>query len=191
MENREQQILAEIKSMMDAIRIQIEQLDSKMAELRHVVEPEDFEVLEVEIDEPFVTEGLTVEESEPEPAHEPVIEQDDDLPEAVLEPEIQQEPIPSAQAVIDTMIAKQPWRTDMPGTPVKDIRSAISLNDRVIFINNLFHEDPIAFQTDLNKINQMGSLNEVVEYVTEVHPDWNLESEVVYRFMMAVRRRIR
>ena len=79
----------------------------------------------------------------------------------------------------------------MPGTPVKDIRSAISLNDRIIFINYLFNEDPMAFQNSLTKINTMASLDEVLEYVNQEHPEWNLESEVVYRFMMAVRRRIR
>lgn len=79
----------------------------------------------------------------------------------------------------------------MPGTAVKDIRSAISLNDRIIFINYLFNEDPMIFQDALNKINQMASFEEAVDYVVSEHSDWDLGSEVVYRFMMAVRRRLR
>ena len=78
----------------------------------------------------------------------------------------------------------------MPGSPVRDIRSAISLNDRILFINRLFAQDPMAFQESLTRINQMESLDEAVSYVMTERPDWDLESETVYRFMMAVRRKI-
>lgn len=108
-------------------------------------------------------------------------------PVKTVEPVVQ----PQKQAVIDSMTDRQAWRTDMPGTPVKDIRSAISLNDRILFINMLFGQDPMAFQDALTKINQMSMLDEVVNYVVSERPDWNLESETVYRFMMAVRRKVR
>lgn len=132
------------------------------------------------------------------PAEEPAVEEsDDDLPIfAEPEPVAQAAPVlteePKAKtAVIDAMTDRQAWRTDMPGTQVKDIRSAISLNDRILFINYLFNEDPMAFQEALTRINQMGSLDDVTAYVVESFPDWNLESDVVYRFMMAVRRKVR
>ena len=95
------------------------------------------------------------------------------------------------EAIIDAMTEKQPWRTDMPGTQVKDVRLAISLHERVLFINHLFSEDPMAFQTAVNKVNASASLDEVVEYVKETFPQWDLDSDLVYRFMMAVRRKIR
>ena len=79
----------------------------------------------------------------------------------------------------------------MPGTQVKDVRLAISLHERVLFINHLFSEDPMAFQATVNKVNASQSLDEVVDYVKETFPQWNLESDLVYRFMMAVRRKIR
>ena len=93
-------------------------------------------------------------------------------------------------AVIDAMTAKEAWRTDIPGSPVKDIRSAISLHDRILFINGLFGEDPILFQEVLTAINSMTSVDEVVGYLAEKRPDWDMNSDSVYRFMMAVRRRI-
>ena len=65
------------------------------------------------------------------------------------------------------------------------------MNDRILFINMLFSQDPMLFQDALTRINQMGSLDEVVEYVMAERPEWDLESETVYRFMMAVRRKIR
>ena len=90
----------------------------------------------------------------------------------------------------DAHSTDQAWRKDMPGTPVKDIRSAISLNDRVIFINNLFAQDAQAFVNTLSAINSMASLDEVVEYTAAEYPHWDLNSDIVYRFMMAVRRKV-
>lgn len=83
------------------------------------------------------------------------------------------------------------WLTDMPGPEVKDIRSAISLNDRVMFISSLFREDSMLFQDVVSKINAQTSVDKVVSYLEETFPEWNMDSELVYRFMMAVRRKIR
>ena len=263
MENRQQQILSEIKDMMASIRVQLEQLDAKMAELQYEVDPQEFtsepidlslddftietvpedpvvEEMAVVFEEPVIEEvGLPVEENfeEPDPEldedllEEPVaeeisVEEDDDLPffddpadlpagdsedlpagdledlpageseqqsEPVAAPVIVNDAVQASNqktVVLDAMIAKQAWRTDMPGAPVRDIRSAISLNDRVLFINRLFGEDPVNFQETLNILNQMGSLDEAVAYLVETHPSWNLESELVYRFMMALRRKL-
>lgn len=83
------------------------------------------------------------------------------------------------------------WLTDMPGPEVKDVRSAISLNDRVMFISSLFREDSMLFQDVVSKINAQTSIDKVVSYLEETFPEWNMDSELVYRFMMAVRRKIR
>ena len=37
----------------------------------------------------------------------------------------------------------------------------------------------------------MEILQEVVRYVNDEFPEWNMDSETVYRFMMAARRRVR
>ena len=233
MENRQQQILSEIKEMMSSIRMQLEQLDAKMAELQYEVDPQDFsmEPIDIQLDdspvgEPMVVETEietaveveTVEDTEQEEEEQTVVE--DDLPEAdddlpffeepeatpLLVAEPAPAPVPVSEAptvhevaqniavdkpaVIDSMTAKQAWRNDMPGAAVRDIRSAISLNDRVLFINRLFDEDPVSFQEALTAINQMSSLDEAVEYLAGSHPSWDFDSELVYRFMMAIRRKI-
>ena len=259
MENREQEILSEIKSMMASIRSQLEKLDAKMAELQQVVDPEGFEAnsIDIEIDEADIIPAVeTVEaleiplvvEEPAEPMEEPVIEtvpepeaaveepvapveapaeepveepvqepedkpaeipaaddddlpfgdlpeeDDDDLPAIFAEPEtvtVASKAAETAKPTInDKMAADQAWRKDMPGTPVRDIRSAISLNDRVIFINHLFDEDAQAFVDALGKINSMQTLDEVVEFIVSGYPQWDLNSELVYRFMMAVRRKV-
>ena len=276
MENREQEILSEIKSMMASIRSQLEMLDAKMAELQQVVDPEGFEAnsINIEIDdaemqsqafavevqeiplivdepstadpEPVieaetvaepeaVAEAETVAEPETEPLPEPELEipaeeepslieeddddlpfaevpdlpeapavseipvaaeeDDDDLPGIFDEPEVVTIAAKTAAAakptINDAHSADQAWRKDMPGTPVRDIRSAISLNDRVFFINTLFDENAQAFVDTLTKINAMETLDQVVEFITGQYPHWNLNSDTVYRFMMAVRRKVK
>lgn len=263
MENREQQILSEIKSMMASIRSQLERLDAKMAELQQVVDPEEFDMapIDIDIDEAVQEEPvqivevqeipMEIEEPVNEPVNEPVevsveepaeepVEEVTDLPEesevdeaedgAEIEVEeeepevdddlpfvdvpaqeeeddddlpgvfdIPEEPVTVAAKAADeakpilneVMAADCAWRKDMPGSPVRDIRSAISLNDRVIFINLLFKEDAQTFVDTLAKINTMETLDQAVEYICTTFPSWDLNSDLVYRFMMAVRRKVK
>jgi hypothetical protein len=154
------------------------------------VEPVVEEAVEEPAVEPTVPEEepVTVEE-EPETAEE---DDDDDLP-LFAEPkpifEAAQDSPKVKKAVIDVMTNKEAWRTDMAGSPVRDLLSAISLNDRVQFINVLFDEDPVKFQQTRAKINAMTSLDDVVAFIT-ANFNWDMSSQVVYRFMMAVRRKV-
>ena len=280
MENRQQQILAEIQELMSSVRSQLEKLDAKMQEFQQYADPQGDALapIDIEIDDSYLEEEIVVEtgfdfedpqepivqevpvevsepeilpepepeilpEPEPEilpepeleilPEPEPVVEPEPIVePEPVTEPEpeVEPEPIPepvvepdplpavfpeedddddlplfaepesifeaaqkspkARKAVIDVMEDKQAWRTDMPGAPVKDMLSAISLNDRVQFINVLFNGDPALFQQTRSKINTMETLDQAVDYITSTF-NWDMGSQVVYRFMMAVRRKVR
>ena len=92
-------------------------------------------------------------------------------------------------AVMDVMAEQQAWRTDRAGSPVKNVISAISLNDRVLLINILFKEDPLLFQNTIAAFNSMSGFEEAVTYVKQHFPEWDLNSDPVYRLMMAVRRK--
>ena len=83
------------------------------------------------------------------------------------------------------------WMNDMPGGEVANMISGISLNDRVLFINTLFREDPSLFQSTISALNGMKSLEDAIAWLVARFPEWNLNSEVVYRFMMAARRKLR
>ena len=179
------------------------------------------EEVPVEIDEPepepLEVEPEPIEvEAEPEPAPEPVevvpepVDVDlpnEDIPEPAEEDapvipsegeaEVEESPIDlsidmaaiGAKTVPDAK--NYQWMIDMPGGPVANVISAISLNDRVLFINTLFKEDPALFQNTITELNKMESISEAVSYVIANFPDWNLNSEVVYRLMMAVRRKLK
>lgn len=128
----------------------------------------------------------------PEPASEPsgslLGEEDPFTPKASINDRQERR---ARKAVMDVMGQKLAWKTAIPGTPVKNVISAISLNDRVLFINTLFKEDPLAFQEAISAFNGMSSFAEAEDYVREHHPEWNLNSDLVFRLMMAVRRKLK
>lgn len=188
------------------IEIDDEYLNTEVVEQVELDIPETVEVQEEVVEpepevepEPVVVEPEPVVEPDPVAEEEPkeevaaVEEDDDDLP-LFAEPESIFEAAQKAQkprkAMIDVMEDKEAWRTDMPGAPVRDVLSAISLNDRVQFINVLFDEDPSKFQQARARINSMNTLDEAVAYITSTF-NWDMGSQVVYRFMMAVRRKVK
>ena len=93
MENRQQQILSEIKEMMSSIRVQLEQLDAKMAELQYEFDPQPFTIDSFDLGlEDLPSAGIemqpeTVVEMELPAEPEPEI-----VPEPEMEPEM--EPMP-------------------------------------------------------------------------------------------------
>ena len=214
MEKTQKEILNDIMAELSAIRLALNSLESKLSR----IDLSDPEPVELDFDEEL--DGDLPEEAPAEIAEEAPVEAPaeivDETPaeapaeapveiaeEAPAEPEVELdlfgEPVlrvneklgaGRSRSVGEKMEQKEAWRTAMPGTAVKDVRSAISLNDRVLFIRELFGGDAGLFQKAVDDINAMGSLDEMVAYVNERHPGWDLDSDTVYRLMMAVRRKL-
>ena len=155
-----------------------------------VPEPEPSEDLPLEV-EAEISENLGTAEDlplsfsqEPEPVRDFLYNDEEDRP-LILD-----SPVGGRKSsVMDVVGKKNSWRTDMPGTPVKNILSAISLNDRILFINTLFRRDALLFQSTVSRVNNMADFEEAESYLTSMFPEWKLDSEAVYRLMMAIRRR--
>ena len=175
---------------MDEIRARIGELQAQIDSLRARVEGLDEEVSGVEFTEPV---DIMIDD-EPAPAPEPIREPEP-LPEPEPEPEPESEPEPEPEPESEPAPEKPAldyrWAKDLPGNPVTNIISGISLNDRVLLINTLFKEDPILFQKTIGAFNGMTTLMEAVDYVRTEFPGWNLSSDIVYRLMMAVRRKLK
>ena len=141
-----------------------------------------------------VPEAEPVFAPEPEPvAFEPEMVELEPAPVVDIpteaEPVREEAPKPRP-AVIDVMARDRAWKTDIPGSPVRNIISGISLNDRILFINTLFKGDAGAFQSTIALFNTYETLSQAEAFIEANYPGWNLDSEVVYRFMMAVRRKL-
>ena len=206
MEKTQKEILNDIMAELSAIRLALNSLESKLSR----IDLSDPEPVELDLDEELdgdlpeeVPAEAPVEIAEEAPAEAPAEIAEEAPAEVPAEPEVELdlfgEPVlrvneklgaGRSRSVGEKMEQKEAWRTAMPGTAVKDVRSAISLNDRVLFIRELFGGDAGLFQKAVDDINAMGSLDEMVAYVNERHPGWDLDSDTVYRLMMAVRRKL-
>ena len=205
--------LEEVKKEIAEIEARLQMLASEPAET--VSEPDNSGPIDISLDidepasvaaEPVVEEASAVEdvpvvEDMPVAEDVPVVEDVpavEDLPEDLFGAPAAAKPAAhvhkskgKAPLVLDAMAGDAAWRTDIPGPEVKSLRSAIALGDQVVFINRLFRKDSALYQDTVDRLNAMGSLSEAISYLSGTFPEWDLNSDDVYRFMMAVRRRIR
>jgi hypothetical protein len=220
MENNRTEILQEIEAELASLKQQVQALEEKLEAFRQLppeeetAEESDFTDMEFGVPEtseaepaPIVQEeavqaefepvemdialeDMPAEEDAPAPVAEPAAEPE---PEPVVEPDpvSMPEPAPAPKAVTPRPETERlPWRLDKPGISVKNIRSGISLYDRALFIGTLFKEDFALYDQTIADLNTLSSLDEAVDYLLDRFPDWNLKSDIVYNFMMAIRKKL-
>jgi hypothetical protein len=217
MENNRTEILRELEAELAALKEKVLQFENKLEALRQLpaeepVEESDFTDMEIGVSdlpepepvvdpEPVVEEIPVIEPAEEpvpelvaEPVAEPVeaVEEPVPVPEPVEgpEPEPEPEPEPKPAPAPHPETERLPWRLDKPGLSVKHIRSGISMYDRALFIGTLFKEDYALYDKTIGELDALTSLDEAVDYLLARFPDWNLKSDIVYNFMMAIRKKL-
>ena len=216
MDKSQKELLQDFQEEVIALKERIAALEARISalqagEIQADDEVVDFTDIEIGVEEPVgepepVAEPQPVEEPLPEPVEEPVAEPEPVLesilepepapqpaPEPEPEPEPEPAPAPAASAPsppLEDETANLPWRKDKPGLSVKNIRSGISLLDRALFIGTLFKEDFALYDQTIADLNSMESRDEAVDYIRERFPSWNLKSDVVYHFMMSIRKKL-
>ena len=178
-----QECLAEIAALKDRIAALEEKLESFPANEPQEVEaapevvpeddaPVDFTDMEMDVQEaPVVAETVSSSANNKADATEETVS-------AKKSPAVEDE------------TASLPWRKDKPGLRVKNIRSGISLYDRALFIGTLFKEDFTLYENTIRDLNEFVSLDQAVDYIRTHFPEWNLHSDVVYNFMMSIRKKL-
>jgi hypothetical protein len=77
-------------------------------------------------------------------------------------------------------------------TPIKDLRKAIGINDKFVFLNELFNSDEAAYERSIKTINNFHVLQEAEYWMNrelKLRLGWNDTSEAVQHFYQLVRRR--
>ena len=186
MENNRTEILRELEAELASLKEKVRVFEDKLEAFRQLpreetVEESDFTDMEIGISD--------LPEPEPVVEPEPVIEE---IPEQVRndEPEPEPEPVAKPAPAPRPETERLPWRLDKPGISVKHIRSGISMYDRALFIGTLFKEDYALYDKTIGELDALTSLDEAVDYLLERFPDWNLKSDIVYNFMMAIRKKL-
>lgn len=119
--------------------------------------------------------------AEPEPQPEQVVEQP--APESVVE---QPQPEPAAEQP-KPEAPRAPQQTSLFGTPVTDIRQAVSIGDRFLFQRELFGGNAEKLQQTLTELNNLHSLDEAVALVDKF--GWDKQSPTYELFLNVLRRR--
>lgn len=206
MEKNITQAAGEILRELQSLRERLDQLEKRVEELSAAPEepsediPVDFTDVELSYEEaeaPAAPVEPAREEAEPIDIVDPVepLEKEDVPVETAAGPapeEAVSEPGPKekAEKPLRADVSAYMWMKDKPGMSVKNLRSAISLYDRALFIGTLFKEDFALYDRTIGELNALSSIGEAVDYIMEHFPGWDLKSDIVYSFMMAVRKRL-
>lgn len=100
---------------------------------------------------------------------------------------------PHGESLNDRLkVEKVELGSKLKDTPVKDLRKAIGINDRFVFINELFRGDENMYERSIKTINSFNILAEAEYWIQrelKVKIGWNEASETVRHFDQLVRRR--
>lgn len=73
--------------------------------------------------------------------------------------------------------------------PISDIGSAIGLNDKFLFINELFNGNSEKFEETISYLNNAPNFNDAFNYLNE-HFDWEMENPSVQKLLDLARRKL-
>ena len=185
--------------MKPAVGYDVDSFDVRIVEEEMQVVAEDIVAEDIVADEAVADEAVADDSvsavmrefpKEIQPEVEP------ELPFGVVELDPQAEPISEQEQQLSILEAaarnSQPeWMVDLAGPAVEDVRKALSLNDRIILIRELFGGSGDALAAALDAANQAPDLATFVAKMRVERPSWDEKSPLVYRFYMSVRRKIR
>lgn len=83
---------------------------------------------------------------------------------------------------------KKDLATKFKDNPIKDINSAIGLNDKFLFIRELFDNNSDKFTSSIDKLNNFENLDQAMQYINTEFK-WNNENPVSNKFLELIYRR--
>ena len=97
----------------------------------------------------------------------------------------------SSKTLSDVMFKSQPENdvsSKIQLKPIKNIKTAISINDRIMFTKELFNNNPDLYNEIVDKVNSMSNITDALDYFSgkvNIH----MENEPVKKFLEIVHRR--
>ncbi len=99
----------------------------------------------------------------------------------------QREEIGESQQMVNDILSKDRSESGYQIIPIKNIWDGIGINDRVLFIRELFENNSLKFETAVAAINQLNTIHEAVNYL-KMNFKWH-KSEASEKFLVLVKRR--
>ena len=155
------------------------------------------EVIHLDDSEPTITnqEPANIDEVEKESNAEPVLEKENIVKRDEVEVESLNDKVSNGTIIADKFQNQQPSVNDMlagfkkntdlasrlKDRPISDLKTAIKINDRIWFINELFNKDSNLYETAINEINNFDNLDKALEFLfTNYTWDQNKKSTVSF-----------
>ncbi len=105
------------------------------------------------------------------------------------------EPTQEAKPTINDLLADRPdatLATKFESEPIADLKAIINLNDKLVFVKDLFNGYSLAYQEAIDTLNKLSSLEEAKSYLNENYAqanDWAAHEVTTARFYELVSRR--
>jgi len=113
-------------------------------------------------------------------------------PETKVGKEILAERYRKNQKYINELLAqgyhKQDISSLMQSKPIKDIEAAIGINEKFLFVRELFSNDEETYLKTIRNLNNSPNFNAAFNYIHSTF-NWNLEGEAAQKLLELVRRR--
>ena len=194
--------IATLEAEMASLEAELDELKSLPAPEPQVVEKPVEVIKEVVVEKPVEVIKEVVVEKPVEVIKEVVVEK----PVEVIKEVVVEKPVIVAAPIVEPdvpetqEIMETPTETEEPiseetvspkaaiyGKSVTDIRQAISLGDRFLYQRELFGQNAELMQKTLNELNELGSFEEAVAYISRF--GWDTESNSYQQFIVTLHRR--
>jgi chromosome segregation ATPase len=182
--HEKEKLLAEIgalqeekTNLIDFLQKTKENLDVKRKEILHELEEELFKKIDSLKD--TATKTTPIKKELPNTVKKPVKKPSDT---------IIADQFKAQTSINDTITKSEPAITTIR-QPIHDIAKAIAINDRFLFIRELFEGDAALFSQTINKLNTMSNLEEAKNHIQTVVKNWDEASEPAQQFLAIVQRR--
>ena len=119
------------------------------------------------------------------------------IEEGILTPVVETPPelLQEAKPTINDLLADRPdatLATKFESEPIADLKAIINLNDKLVFVKDLFNGYSLAYQEAIDTLNKLSSLEEAKSYLDENYAqanDWVSHETTATRFYELVGRR--
>ena len=177
--------IATLEAELASLEAEIDELKSRPAPEPQVVE----KVVEKIVEKPVeVIKEVVVEK--PVVVAAPVVPEKPEEPETIQKEPVAEEPVKEEPVKEDSAPAKEEVaspKAAVYGKAVDDIRQAISLGDRFLYQRELFNQNAELMQKTLTELNELGSFDEAIQYISRF--GWDTESNSYQQFIVALHRR--
>jgi len=116
-----------------------------------------------------------------------------EVPKVVETPQVQQNITPSSlnEKLQQSQQQKTSLAEKLQKKPISDLKTAIGLNQKFLFMNDLFEGENAAYNDALNQLNNFSSMDDAKNYLLTLGTkyNWDLESDSVVQFTDLVERR--